>query len=253
MAVVFAVAHAACGTPTVYFEPAAIEVEAGDPCTLSVRVDAGVDTLTCFLVEFMFDESLVELVSAEEGSLFAESGLLTMFNWDEIEAGWHSCNDVTLGFESFVMCPGELVHLEFQALVAGSTDVSFTLVDLRDLRREPILPVLTADGSITVNPGTGIPDDDTCSGTRLRCFPNPFAAFTELEFECDAPGETRVSVFDCAGREVARPRVLAAAGGLATSRWDGCDADGCRLPGGVYFIEAAGPGGVARERVTLIR
>ena len=64
--VVLLLAGLARPAPTVYFEPATTEVEQGQDFTISIRVDAGADTLTCFLVEFTFDASVIELVSAGE-------------------------------------------------------------------------------------------------------------------------------------------------------------------------------------------
>ncbi|MCK4510265.1 hypothetical protein KAW64_00915, partial [bacterium] len=124
--VVLILAASAWSAPTVYFEPAAMEVEQGQTFPVGIRVDAGADTLTCFLVEFTFDSSVLELLSADEGTLFAESGHSTMFDWDQHSPGLHSCNDITLGFNAFVLCPGELVHLEFYAIAEGATPLSIT-------------------------------------------------------------------------------------------------------------------------------
>ncbi len=255
MMAVLLLAGVAWPAPTVYFEPAAMEVEQGQVFVVSIRVDAGADTLTCFLVEFMFDASVIELLSAEEGTLFAESGHSTMFDWDQYSPGHHSCNDVTLGFDAFVMCPGELVHLEFSAVEEGATPLSITVVDLRDIRRDPILPVFTEGGSVTVGPGTGIDDGmQDVDGPVLLCYPNPFSQQTSLEFRsCDAVEVVDVVVHDLTGRVVARPAVVGFGSGLNSGLWDGTARDGRPLPGGVYFVVASGPTGQARARVTLVR
>jgi hypothetical protein len=52
MMVALVLAAPAWSAPTVYFEPAITEVEQGQVFTVGIRVDAGTDTLTCFLVEF---------------------------------------------------------------------------------------------------------------------------------------------------------------------------------------------------------
>lgn len=250
-----ATAGAASSSPTVCIGPADVEVELGQPFEMSVRVDDGVDTLTCFLVEFSFDPGTIELVSAEEGTLFGESGHSTMFDWDEITPGLHSCNDVTLGFDAFVMCPGELVHLEFRPLAEGWTAVEITAVDLRDIRRDPILPVLTEDAVVTVGPGTGVFGGGLVpAAPALRCFPNPFAGETTIELAGVRSGQAaRVTVYDAAGRVVARPSLRESSRHLRTSVWDGSGRDGRPVPGGVYFVAADCPGGRATERVTLAR
>ncbi|HYW68080.1 MAG TPA: cohesin domain-containing protein [bacterium] len=244
-------AGAAWSTPTVYLEPAATVAEQGQVFTVSVRVNADADTLTCFMVRFTFDPSVVELLSAEEGTLFAESPHTTVFDWDTIQPGLHSCNDVTLGFDAFVLCPGELVHLEFYAAAEGSTPFSFTMVDLRDLRRDPILPVLSEGGTFTIGPGTGIGDSEQDIGApALHCYPNPFSE--ELAFDYlagDQAGPVSVAVHDVSGRVVARPEIAAAGPGF----WDGRGPRGNLLPSGVYFVVAHGAAGCAASRVTLVR
>ncbi|MFH1864522.1 MAG: FlgD immunoglobulin-like domain containing protein [Candidatus Eisenbacteria bacterium] len=241
--------------PTVYFEPAVVNVEQGQGFSVGIRVDAGADTLTCFLAEFTFDASVIELLVAEEGTLFAESGHSTMFDWDQYSPGLHSCNDVTLGFDAFVMCPGELVHLGFHAVAEGATVLSITAVDLRDIRRDPILPVFTEGGSVTVGPGTGVPDDgDEVAAPNLRCRPNPFSDSVVIELDSgSAAGPVRMTIHDVTGRVVARPVAVSSESGCSLGLWDGTGHDGRPLPEGVYFVLASGPTGEARERVALVR
>ena len=248
-------AASAWPAPTVYFEPATMAVEQGQVFAVGIRVDAGADTLTCFLVEFTFDANFIELLSAEEGTLFAECGCVTMFDWDQHSASLHSCNDVTLGFDAFVMCPGELVHLEFYAVEEGATPLSVTAIDLRDIRRDPILPVLTEGGLVTVGPGTGVPDDDDeVAALELRCHPNPFSDRVVIEFYSGrGTGPVHMAIHDVTGRVVARPVAASSESGFSLSLWDGTGPDRRPLPGGVYFVVASGPTGEARERVTLVR
>ena len=245
----------AWSAPTVFLEPAVTEVEQGQVFTVGIRIDAAVDTLTCFLVEFTFDATVIELLSANEGTLFAESGHSTMFHWDTYSPGYHSCNDVTLGFEAFVMCPGELVHLEFHAIEEGSTPFSFTAVDLRDIRRDPILPVLTEGGSILVGPETGIIDGaQGVVGPTLRCFPNPFSDGMLFDYLAGDQAEpVSVSIHDASGRVVARPATAAVGSGVSSGSWDGTGEHGRRLPSGVYFIVASGAAGSAVKQITLVR
>jgi hypothetical protein len=252
---VLLLAVSAWPAPTVYIQPPLTEVDQGQDFAVSVRVDAGVDTLTCFLVEFTFDASVVELVSAQEGTLFAESGHTTMFDWDQHSAGVHSCNNVTLGFDSFVMCPGELVRLEFHSTAEGVTPLSITAVDLRDIRRERILPVFTEGGLVGVGPGAGIDEEmQDVTGPILTCSPNPFSEQTSLEFSWSGTtGDVGAVVYDVTGRVVSRFDVAGCGPGRSACVWDGKACDGCPLPGGVYFILATGPTGQARAQMTLVR
>ncbi len=73
--------------PTVFVSPGTTLVAPGESFTMDIRVDGGTDTVTCFLVEFEFDPVVIQLVSADEGSLFAACGFPTMCNWDVLGAG----------------------------------------------------------------------------------------------------------------------------------------------------------------------
>jgi len=248
----FVLAPTASPTPTVYTDPAESTAAVGQTLDMSVRIDAGTDTLTCFLVEFTFDPSVIELVIAEEGSLFSESGHATMFDWDQHAPGLHSCNDVTLGFDCFVMCPGELVDLEFLAVGDGATDIAITATDLRDLRRNPILPVYVSGSTVTVEPGTGVGED--FARPVLMCHPNPFGDETRLEFRSPSVREDAVAVVhDVSGRVVARRTLTLVAPGLLAGSWAGDGSSGRSVPAGVYFVEVDGPAGLARQRVTVVR
>ncbi|MBN2565980.1 MAG: hypothetical protein JXB46_09760 [Candidatus Eisenbacteria bacterium] len=239
--------------PTVYFEPDQLVMEPSEACTLGIRIDNGTDTLTCFRVRFSFNEAVVELNSAQEGSLFSESGHQTMFDWDALSLGHHECNDVTLGFDAFVLCPGELVHLELEAATAGTTTLALYDVDLRDIRRDPILPMGIGNCSVTVLPETGVQEEQGVFTGRLRCFPNPFWSHTRIEFDAcgDSPVEFRV--YDVSGRAVATPEAERVSETRSAAHWDGTGCSGMRLPAGVYFVEAVDGRARSRARATLLR
>jgi hypothetical protein len=74
--------------------------------------------------------------------------------------------------------------------------------------------------------------------TRLQV--RPTVVRRGCAFELPADGScARVRVLDLAGRAV---RVLAAPTGSSTITWDATDETGSRLPDGVYFALAEGPG-----------
>jgi len=83
--------------------------------------------------------------------------------------------------------------------------------------------------------------------------PNPFRTDAQLAFELARPGVVALDVFDVTGRLV-RPIVrsrLAAARHRLT--WDGRDADGRPLPGGVYFLRLEADGVRACRRLIRVR
>ncbi len=237
VALVLLTAVSAYAAPTVFVHPAELLVEPGTEFSMSIRVDAGADTVTCFLVEFQFDPSVLELVSAEEGSLFTECGYGTMYHWDASDSGDHSCNDVTLGHDAYVLCPGELINLEFMSVGEGVTWIEIVHADLRDLRRDPILPLFTESALVAVVLGTDVTENDGGGSLSLSVMPNPSVGETELHFQLPGSALTAsLSIYDIAGRAVWRSGPLEAAHARSVM-WRGCDAAGAAVPSGVYLVE----------------
>jgi hypothetical protein len=251
------VSGTATGNPTVFVSPAELIVDAGEPFEMSIRVDAGYpDSVTAFLVEFTFGAEVIELVSAEEGSLFANCGYPTMYHWDILGPGWHSCNDVTLGHASHVFLPGELVALDFMALAAGETPITVTAVDLRDINRDPILPVYSENGCVTVLPETGVeePTGPAVPGVGLRLAPNPSPGPIEIEFAVDrGAADVGVAIHDVRGRVVARPCAALPKEGYCSATWNGLTDLGGVLPSGVYFVVVRAGETERRARCVLLR
>jgi hypothetical protein len=251
LALVLALALAARGAPTVFIAPPERTVALGDTFSMSVRVDDGTDTLTCFLVRFEFDPVIIELDDAAEGSLFTRCGFPTMYNWDVIAAGEHSCNDVTLGPWAFALCPGELVRLCFTAAAVGETPIDITAVDLRDIRRQRILPVGVEQGHVIVGPVSEVPGGgEAARAENPRAFPNPFRDGTTITFSTPCASAAELVIYDARGREVARPRTRTAGLGPWEAVWDGLDASGRRVASGVYFAFVAS--GDYRTRCPLV-
>jgi hypothetical protein len=251
------VSGAASADPTVFVSPAELTVNAGDPFEMSIRVDAGYpDSVTAFLVDFTFDAGVIELLSAEEGSLFANCGYPTMFHWDSLAAGSHSCNDVTLGHTAHVFLPGELVALDFVALSVGETPISITAADLRDINRDPILPVYSADGFVTVLPETGVEGLPVSppADREIRVFPNPSSDHVKIEFPVDRAGVAlRVDVLDVAGRIVARPRCSVLGDGTGSVTWGGRSDLGAAVPSGIYLVVVRAGETTRRAKCLLLR
>ncbi len=241
----------ALAVPTVFVYPSEITVEPGEMFSMSIRVDAGTDTVTCFLTEFTFDTGVIELTEASEGSLFSMCGYGTVYHWDVIESGRHSCNDVTLGHEAHTLPPGELVDLELTAGDQGMTWIEITTVDLRDMRRDPILPVNTERALVIVG-GTGVEDPQQTDGAALLIVhPNPCRGGATMSWSAPA-GERRgtLLIYDVRGRLVWHDVLDGVSG---TAHWDGRGEDGAGVRAGVYFVELRFGGETVREKLVLLR
>ncbi len=243
-------AASAQSAPTIYVDPATLTVDGPGPIEMSIRVDAGADTISAFLVRLEFDPDVVALAAASEGGLFA-GDCQTLFDWDAIGPGVHSLNDVMLGASCYVLCPGELVRLLFFPTGHGTTGLSITAADLRDARRDPILPLFTEGAVVTVDPGTGVPDDPVAGPDVGPCSPNPFVAETRIAFSLPGGGSAaEAAIYDLAGRQVRR--LAAPRGATGEIRWDGRAENGSRVPAGVYFVRLHSGGGSSETRVVKL-
>ena len=84
--------------------------------------------------------------------------------------------------------------------------------------------------------------------------PNPLSMKTSLQFVVPRDGETRMAVYDLAGREVRRLADGNVAAGSHARTWDGRDDAGTRMAAGIYFLDIEGAaGGAAQSKLILIR
>ncbi|MBD3336092.1 MAG: T9SS type A sorting domain-containing protein, partial [Candidatus Eisenbacteria bacterium] len=113
----------------------------------------------------------------------------------------------------------------------------------------PDLGAFETEGTSAIGPGHFVQQ----APWRLSVAPNPFVSDTALRFELEAAGPVRVAVFDAQGRRV---RVLAAdrlPAGLHSVAWDGCDAEGRRLPSGLYLLRVVSGERSAETKLLRLR
>ena len=72
--------------------------------------------------------------------------------------------------------------------------------------------------------------------------PNPLSGESVLRFDLAHAGETRLEVFDAAGRRVATPLEGSLEPGRYSVRWDGHGERGDALGAGLYFVRLSAPG-----------
>lgn len=94
----------------------------------------------------------------------------------------------------------------------------------------------------------------TTAGFVLNpAWPNPFAASTTVRFTLPEAGAVRLTVFDAAGRLVARPPGVERPAGAQALTWDGRDAAGTPVRAGLYFLRVETACGSATRKVLLAR
>jgi hypothetical protein len=157
------------------------------------------------------------------------------------------CNGVSL------TGPGQIYHLQFRA----STTPQFTEVRFLDglqFYNAGILvnPVFPSDATITIGTPSGV---GSVGPTRpeLRIVPNPAPGAVVFTVVSDRAGRQRIDLFDVRGRMVRRFDEACGLAGARTVAWDGRDADGRPVPGGIYFVRLDANGVVLQQRVSLLR
>jgi len=83
--------------------------------------------------------------------------------------------------------------------------------------------------------------------------PNPFAGVTRLDWSLPKSGSADVSIYDIAGRNVARLFHGVAAAGPHASTWDGRLSDGRQAPAGIYRVVLQSAVGRMSRSIALTR
>lgn len=83
--------------------------------------------------------------------------------------------------------------------------------------------------------------------------PNPFRESTEVRFRLAVPGDVTLSIYDVEGRLVRALSRFGLAAGANSVAWDGRDANGASVAGGVYLLRLESSMWSTARRVTLIR
>lgn len=226
--------------PALVHDPTSLSVTRSDTLEIAVRVNSEVVPLGCFALTLQFDDAVLRLLGAEEGSLFSQTAEPTFFSVATDTSGAPVITDCVLGFQTTVTPPGELVVLRFEALAEGTTQISYQAVVLRDVDRAEIVGV-GADSTLVAVGATATPPARS-AGFSLRAHPNPSRALTRIELVEERADGTRVAsraatagdrvqIFDLSGRRV---RELPLSAGISTW-WDGRDGLGREVSSGVYF------------------
>jgi FlgD Ig-like domain len=99
---------------------------------------------------------------------------------------------------------------------------------------------------------TPIPAAAPLSLSLSQNAPNPFSGSTSLRFAVPSAGRVRLSVYNVGGQKVADLVNRAMDAGTYSADWDGRDAHGARVAGGVYFYRLeAGGASLTKEMVRL--
>jgi hypothetical protein len=244
----------ALALPYAFFEPDQTLTVPLEEFELSLRVDASGDSIAGTELYLSFDSEMLELVEATEGSLYAESGVMTWFGaeYDTSSGCWH-CYDTLIMAGSYIEGPGEIMHFRFRALnECGSAVIHLTSLGFTDVHRDPLPPAGYEDAVayVACSGAAGIPVAPVSIGPAA---PNPFVSGTEFPVSVPrAAAGAAVRIYDARGRLV-RSLPVSGSGLNGAVRWDGRSSDGRPVAAGAYFAEVRSGGSCDRTKVLRIR
>ena len=220
----------------VRIEPAETRLDPGQSCTLFVHVSDQVDSLSCAECFLSFDPSVLSLVSAHWGGLYADSPFPKFFDYDLPAPDTVSVTACVLGYRSYIIPPGSLFELRFEAVDYGITEVSIGRISILDIDRDPVVEDIGRAGIVIVSSQTGETVPPPAEGS-LRSSPNPFNPSTTLVLELPegSAGRTEIEIYDAAGRRVRSLFSGTLPAGRSEFRWDGLGDSGRAAGSGIYF------------------
>jgi len=147
-------------------------------------------------------------------------------------------NILNLTFEVLGATGGSDLNVEFTAMAAAYTF-------------ENLLPKLASVF-------TGVKDEIKATElpktySLLPNLPNPFNAYTEIQYSLPAEQHVVLTVFNVLGQKIKTLVNGTAAPGKGTVRWDGTDATGKKVPAGIYVYRIEVNGFVDEKKMILIR
>jgi hypothetical protein len=241
--------------PHVLFSPDGSFVDVGDTFRVHVAVDDSGDSLSCYEISVSFDTSIVELVAAFEGSLYTNSGHSTFFRWYEDVPDTCRILDCVLGNGTYVLGPGSIAELKFEAKAEGIAKLDFAGIDLRDVGRDTISDFSGGVGYVYVGSASQAESGAARVLPRdIAVFPNPFSEGVTISFAGrSAVSDLNVGVYDVSGRLVTNLHKGYAPAGEIALAWDGKDALGRPVPSGVYFAKVVADGERTTGKLFLAR
>ena len=257
--------HAVAPQPFVAFlAPETSLVRVDSTFVVSFQAGTPADHFNGYTVEIRFDPTCVQFVSVAEGSLML-GGAPSRFAFPETGDSTVTYTHILLGNGLFVDGPGELSRFTFRALSPGVSpldivsDPHCTFFDdglcVNDDSTQALPRTVTLRSAVVVVGSAPVDAPTVGAGeARLLLFrPNPARGEGEFVFTARAAGPTRLTVVDVAGHAILSQLWDELPRGPSRFGWAGRDAQGSRVPAGVYFARLEDAQGVRTARVVVLR
>ena len=190
--------------------------------------------------ELGFDPAYLKLISTEEGPFLGSEGQVTFFYpvVDSLSGTIITDHSILGAFD--VSGSGTHMKVLFRALKRGSTNITLSNVQMRDVNNVDITPVNVKNGSVQI--GTSDVGDskkaEFLPETIIlhKNYPNPFNLSTHINYELLRDGLVKFQVYDLKGRVILTLVDEYQRKGQHQVCWNGNDYLGNTVHSGIYIF-----------------
>lgn len=121
----------------IYISPDSTDIVPGEDCELELKVDS-IENFKSYSISISYDPVFLSLRDVIEGTFLSSEGTTFFYESINNDAGNVLLDSSILGSSAAVSGEGTLATLTFTSLKKGSTNLTFTLVKMRDINNEEI-------------------------------------------------------------------------------------------------------------------
>lgn len=148
-----------------------------------------------------------------------------LFTVSYINAMGNNNGSATTNFPAIATLASDTLH----ARICVSTNANAELVTIDNVNITGVIPLVSKVNSIPA------------PTLMLQILPNPFSDVVSISWEMPSAGDVQMELADVQGKIIYR-HMEAASAGLQEWQWRGRDAQGARVPAGVYIMTLRGEG-----------
>ncbi len=237
---------------TLRFSPLDQNMELGEQGTVSIMLDEVLEVRT-IEVTVTFDGNIISSLEGGGGAAFQD---LPCYVWEDFSADENQWTGfaVSMGFDCFVVGPGELFTWNFEAVGYGPSDITAISVVLLDAAGVEYPDVELANGTVLVEGGeSAVGDGLPFAQPRITAMPNPFNPMTNIKFWLPEATDARLSIYDMSGRCVRKLLDGPVSSEWTSVRWNGRGDQGRAAPSGIYLYQLVTKKKTLSGRLTLAR
>jgi hypothetical protein len=215
--------------------PTDLNINAFSIGEILIKIDS-VSAFRAYSIHISYDSQKLRCISISKSTFFS--------NWQTFFFAMIDSNSNLLKIDEAVLGPGyengsgDLIKIQFQALVESNINLNFSKADLRDTSNS-LIQVQTVNGIVHILDPTSM--DEIKPGAinkNLLAYPNPFNSSTRIEYNSIYNLETVFDIYSITGENVFSFIAEPQDGSNISFLWNGLNMNGDLLPSGMYLLTA---------------